>query len=275
MSSFLKRTISGALFVILITGGIILGRFSFFIVFLVLMELTMLEFYRLTFKARVKPQYLYGMILGAIVFIINHLFAIGMLGHFIFLGIIPLVLSIFLIELYRNHQKPIHNIAFTLLGIIYVAIPFSLLNYFVLSHTSYHIGYRTHILLGYFILLWTNDSGAYVVGLSIGRNRMFPRISPKKSWEGLVGGLFFTILASWILSLTFIEISFFHWAVIGLITASTGIFGDLVESMFKRSVGVKDSGKIMPGHGGLLDRFDCVLLSAPIVFVYLEIMMLI
>ncbi len=235
----------------------------------------MLEFYRLTFKARVKPQYLYGMILGAIVFIINHLFAIGMLGHYIFLGIIPLVLSIFLIELYRNHQKPIHNIAFTLLGIIYVAIPFSLLNYFVLSHTSYHIGYRTHILLGYFILLWTNDSGAYVVGLSIGRNRMFPRISPKKSWEGLVGGLFFTILASWILSLTFIEISFFHWAVIGLITASTGIFGDLVESMFKRSVGVKDSGKIMPGHGGLLDRFDCVLLSAPIVFVYLEIMMLI
>jgi phosphatidate cytidylyltransferase len=275
MSSFLKRTISGALFVILITGGIILGRFSFFIVFLVLMELTMLEFYRLTFKARVKPQYLYGMILGAIVFIINHLFAIGMLGHYIFLGIIPLVLSVFLIELYRNHQKPIHNIAFTLLGIIYVAIPFSLLNYFVLSHTSYHIGYRTHILLGYFILLWTNDSGAYVVGLSIGRNRMFPRISPKKSWEGLVGGLFFTILASWILSLTFIEISFFHWAVIGLITASTGIFGDLVESMFKRSVGVKDSGKIMPGHGGLLDRFDCVLLSAPIVFVYLEIMMLI
>jgi phosphatidate cytidylyltransferase len=275
LSSFLKRTISGALFVILITGGIILGRFSFFIVFLVLMELTMLEFYRLTFKARVKPQYLYGMILGAIVFIINHLFAIGMLGHYIFLGIIPLVLSIFLIELYRNHQKPIHNIAFTLLGIIYVAIPFSLLNYFVLSHTSYHIGYRTHILLGYFILLWTNDSGAYVVGLSIGRNRMFPRISPKKSWEGLVGGLFFTILASWILSLTFIEISFFHWAVIGLITASTGIFGDLVESMFKRSVGVKDSGKIMPGHGGLLDRFDCVLLSAPIVFVYLEIMMLI
>jgi phosphatidate cytidylyltransferase len=239
------------------------------------MELTMLEFYKITFKARVKPQYIYGMVLGGIVFIINHLFAIGILGHYIFLGIIPLILSIFLIELYRNHQKPIHNIAFTLLGIIYVALPFSLLNYFALSYTSYHIGYKTHILLGYFIMLWANDSGAYVVGLSIGKNRLFPRISPKKSWEGLVGGLFFTVLASWILSLTFIELSFFHWAVIGLITASTGIFGDLVESMFKRSVGVKDSGKIMPGHGGLLDRFDCVLISAPIVFVYLEIMMLI
>ncbi len=275
MSSFLKRTISGALFIVLIIGGIILGRYSFFLVFLVLMELTMLEFYKITFKARVKPQYIYGMVLGGIVFIINHLFAIGILGHYIFLGIIPLILSIFLIELYRNHQKPIHNIAFTLLGIIYVALPFSLLNYFALSYTSYHIGYKTHILLGYFIMLWANDSGAYVVGLSIGKNRLFPRISPKKSWEGLVGGLFFTVLASWILSLTFIELSFFHWAVIGLITASTGIFGDLVESMFKRSVGVKDSGKIMPGHGGLLDRFDCVLISAPIVFVYLEIMMLI
>jgi phosphatidate cytidylyltransferase len=275
LSSFLKRTISGALFIVLIIGGIILGRYSFFLVFLVLMELTMLEFYKITFKARVKPQYIYGMVLGGIVFIINHLFAIGILGHYIFLGIIPLILSIFLIELYRNHQKPIHNIAFTLLGIIYVALPFSLLNYFALSYTSYHIGYKTHILLGYFIMLWANDSGAYVVGLSIGKNRLFPRISPKKSWEGLVGGLFFTVLASWILSLTFIELSFFHWAVIGLITASTGIFGDLVESMFKRSVGVKDSGKIMPGHGGLLDRFDCVLISAPIVFVYLEIMMLI
>ncbi|MDX9770410.1 MAG: phosphatidate cytidylyltransferase [Tenuifilaceae bacterium] len=275
MSSFLKRTISGALFIVLIIGGIILGRFSFFIVFFVLMELTLLEFFRITFKARVKPQYLYGMVLGGLIFIMNHLFAIGMLGHYIFLGIIPLILSIFLIELYRNHQKPIHNIAFTLLGIIYVAIPFSLLNYFALSYSSYHIGYKTHILLGYFIMLWANDSGAYVVGLSIGKNRLFPRISPKKSWEGLVGGLFFTVLASWILSLVFIELSFFHWAVIGLITATTGIFGDLVESMFKRSVGVKDSGKIMPGHGGLLDRFDCVLISAPIVFVYLEIMMLI
>jgi len=275
LSSFLKRTISGALFIVLIIGGIILGRFSFFIVFFVLMELTLLEFFRITFKARVKPQYLYGMVLGGLIFIMNHLFAIGMLGHYIFLGIIPLILSIFLIELYRNHQKPIHNIAFTLLGIIYVAIPFSLLNYFALSYSSYHIGYKTHILLGYFIMLWANDSGAYVVGLSIGKNRLFPRISPKKSWEGLVGGLFFTVLASWILSLVFIELSFFHWAVIGLITATTGIFGDLVESMFKRSVGVKDSGKIMPGHGGLLDRFDCVLISAPIVFVYLEIMMLI
>lgn len=275
MNSFIKRTISGALFIVLIVGSIVLGRHSFAIVFLSLMLFSLLEFYRLTFKARVRPQYLYGLALGAIIFIINYLFAIGRIGNIIFLGIIPLVISVFVIELYRNHQKPLHNIAFTLLGLLYVAFPFSLLNYFALSYSSYRIGFQTHILLGYFILLWANDSGAYVVGLSIGRNKLFPRVSPKKSWEGLFGGIFATLLASWILSLFFTDVTLFHWFAIGLITCSMGVFGDLVESMFKRSIGVKDSGKFLPGHGGVLDRFDCLLLSAPVVFVYLEIMMLI
>jgi len=275
LSSFLKRTISGALFVILIVGAIILGRHSFVLVFLGLMLFSLLEFYKLTFKARVKPQYLYGLVLGGILFIINYLFAIGKIGHYIFLGIIPLVISVFIIEMYRNHQKPMHNIAFTLLGLFYVALPFSLLNYFALSYTSYRIGFQPQILLGYFILLWANDTGAYAVGLSIGRNKLFPRVSPKKSWEGLFGGVFTTLLAAWLLSLFFTNISLFNWLVIALITSSMGVFGDLVESMFKRSIGVKDSGKFLPGHGGILDRFDCMLLSAPVVFVYLEIMMII
>lgn len=275
MTSFLQRTITGTLFVIAIVGSIILGRYSFFLVFLVLTVATQLEFYRLSFKAKVKPQYLYGLLLGATIFAVNYLYAIGKLGNYIFLGIIPLVMSIFIIELFRNHQKPMHNIAFTLLGLIYVAFPFSLLNYFALDFSSYRIGYQTHILLGYFILIWANDSGAYAFGVSIGRNRLFPRISPKKSWEGLVGGIFTTVLTAWIISLFFLDISLTHWVMIGLIAAGMGVFGDLVESMFKRSLGLKDSGKFLPGHGGLLDRFDCMLLSAPIIFVYLEIMMII
>ncbi|HZJ73940.1 MAG TPA: phosphatidate cytidylyltransferase [Perlabentimonas sp.] len=275
MNPFIKRTVSGSLFVILIVGAIILGRYSFFLVFLALMELCLYEFYRLTFKARAKPQYLYGLILGALLFLANYLFAVGIIGYYIFLGFIPLTISIFIIELYRNRQRAMHNIAFTVLGLLYVAIPFSILNYFALSHSPLTIGYNTHILLGYFILLWANDSGAYVIGLSIGKNKLFPRISPKKSWEGLVGGIFATIIAAWILSLFFREISLLNWVAIGLITAVMGIFGDLVESMFKRSVRAKDSGKILPGHGGMLDRLDSVLLSAPVVFVYLEIMMLV
>ena len=275
MNPFIKRSISGILFVAIIVGAIILGRYSFLLVFLVLMEFSLYEFYRLTIKARVKPQYIYGLVLGALIFIANYLFAVGIIGSIIFLGFIPLIISIFIIELYRNRQKAIHSIAFTVLGLLYVAGPFSLLNYFVLSHSSLNIGYSTNLLLGFFILLWANDSGAYAVGLSVGRNKLFPRISPKKSWEGLIGGIFTSILAAWILSLFFYEISLFHWIAIGLITSTMGVFGDLVESMFKRSVNTKDSGKIIPGHGGMLDRFDSVLLSAPVVFVYLEIMMLI
>jgi phosphatidate cytidylyltransferase len=258
-----------------VVGALILGRYSYFVVFLGLMLYTLFEFYRLTFLARIRPQYFYGLVLGAVIFIVNYMYASGQIGEYIFLGIIPLIFSIFIIELYRNHQKPIHNIAITLLGLIYVVIPFSLLNYIVINYSSYKIDYHYNLLLGFFILLWANDSGAYIFGVSIGKNKLFPRISPKKSWEGLVGGLLVTALTAWILSLFFFEIGLFHWSVIGLICAVMGIFGDLVESMFKRSLGIKDSGKVIPGHGGLLDRFDCVLLSAPIVYVYLELMMLI
>jgi phosphatidate cytidylyltransferase len=275
LSTFLKRTISGSLFAIAILGSIILGRISFLIIFLALTIATMMEFYRFAYKARIRPQYLYALILGTIIFVMNYLFAIGKLGNYIFLGIIPLIISVFIIELFRNHNRPMHNIAFTLLGLLYVAFPFSLLNYFALSYSSYRIGYQTHILIGYFILLWANDTGAYAFGMSIGRNRLYPKISPKKSWEGLIGGFFTTALIAWIISLFFTNISLFHWMTIGLITAVMSVFGDLVESMFKRSIELKDSGKFLPGHGGLLDRFDGMLLSVPVVFVYLEMMMLI
>lgn len=275
MSNFLKRTISGTLFVIAIIGSILLGRYSFLLVFLALSVFTLYEFYKMGFKSRIRPQLLLGLVLGGLIFIVNYFFAIGKLGPFIFLGLIPLVLSVFIIELYRNHNKPIHNIAFTLLGLIYVAFPFALLNYFVLSYSSYRIGYQSHLLIGFFALTWANDSGAYAFGVSIGRNKLFPRISPKKSWEGLIGGFFVTTLMAWLLSLFFLEVSLFHWMMIAFITAVMSIFGDLVESMFKRSIGVKDSGKFLPGHGGILDRFDSVLLAIPVVFVYLEMMMLI
>lgn len=239
------------------------------------MVATLHEFYRISFKARLRPQYFYGITLGVMLFAICYLHAIGKLGSYVFLGFLPLLISIFIIELYRNRQKPIHNIASTLLGIFYIAFPFALLNYFALSYASYSIGYKTSILIGFFVLTWANDSGAYAFGVSLGRNKLFPKVSPKKSWEGLIGGIFTTMLAAWILSLFYFEVSRFHWLTIGLIVAIMSVFGDLVASMFKRSVGVKDSGKFLPGHGGMLDRFDCMLLSVPVVFVYLEMMMLI
>lgn len=275
MSTFLKRTISGTLFVIIIIGSILLGRYSFLLVFVTLMLFSLYEFYKICLQSRVRPQILYGMLLGALIFATNYFFAIGKIGVYIFLGLIPLFLSVFIIELYRNQNKPLHNIAFTLLGLLYVALPFSLLNYIVLSYSSYRIGYQSHLLIGFFALAWANDSGAYAFGVSIGKNKLFPKISPKKSWEGLVGGFFITALVAWLISMVYPEVSLFHWFSIAFITAVMSVFGDLVESMFKRSIGTKDSGKFLPGHGGVLDRFDGILFAAPVVFVYLEMMMLI
>jgi phosphatidate cytidylyltransferase len=117
--------------------------------------------------------------------------------------------------------------------------------------------------------MWSNDSGAYIVGSLLGKHKLFERISPKKTWEGFIGGALFTLLAAWIISKFLHELSLIHWLVVGTITFTCGTFGDLIESQLKRSANMKDSGKILPGHGGILDRFDSILFSAPIVFVYL------
>lgn len=218
---------------------------------------------------------MFGILLGVTVFTWSYLYASGAIEPITIFGILPLIISVYIIELYRGHQRPFQNIAFTLAGVIYISIPFSLLNYFVLNGSSFRLSYTPDILLGFFFLTWANDTGAYLFGMSIGKHRLFPRISPKKTWEGFIGGIVVTLLVAWIISIFFDRISFNHWLTIALITSIIGVFGDLVESMFKRSINVKDSGKFLPGHGGLLDRFDSILLSAPVVYAYLEVMMLI
>lgn len=275
MSNFLLRTISGTLFVISIIGALIIGKYSFLIVYGAILALSMFEFYNLSLKARIKPQIFLGILIGLSIFIASYLFAIGMIEGILLTGFIPIIMTVFIFELYRNHRRPFHNIAFTYLGILYIAVPISLFNFIVFGSTSVNITYSYEILLGYFFLIWANDTGAYLFGVSIGKHRMFPRISPKKSWEGFFGGIIFTTIIAWAISLYFHNITFAHWLMIGLISAIAGVFGDLVESMYKRSLEVKDSGKFLPGHGGILDRFDSIFLSAPIVFAYLKIMMLV
>jgi phosphatidate cytidylyltransferase len=275
LSNFLLRTISGILFVVSIIGALIIGKFTFLVVFSGILILSMFEFYTLTYKARIKPQFFLGILIGISLFVGSYLYTTGNIEALFLLGFIPLVISVFIFELYRNHKRPFHNIAYTYLGIFYIAVPLSLFNFMVFDSTTLQYSYSYEILLSYFILIWANDTGAYLFGVSIGKRRMFPRISPKKSWEGFLGGIIFTIIVAWVISLYFHNITFAHWLVIGLISAIIGVFGDLVESMFKRSLDVKDSGKFLPGHGGVLDRFDSVFLSAPIVFAYLKIMMLV
>lgn len=258
-----------------VVGSLFIGEATFLIVFSAILVLSMFEFYTLSRKARIKPQFFLGILIGLSFFVGSYLYATGNIEAPFLLGFIPLLTCVFIFELYRNHKHPFHNIAFTYLGVLYIAIPISLFNFMVFNSTTIECSYTYEILLSYFLLIWANDTGAYLFGVSIGKHKIFPRISPKKSWEGFFGGLFFTAIVAWAISLYFHNITFAHWLVIGLLSAIIGVFGDLVESMLKRSIDVKDSGKFLPGHGGVLDRFDSVFLSAPIVFAYLKIMMIV
>ncbi len=275
MSEFLKRTISGLLFVIVLVGAIYIGHITFFIIFLAVMVATLLEFYHLGVKAKIHPQALMGIFIGIALFTWSYFYSSGRIERITIFGFIPILISIFVIELYRHHQKPMQNISFTLFGLIYIALPFSLLNFIAINGSSFRMEYNPNLLLGLLFLVWANDTGAYIVGVNLGKHKMIPRISPKKSWEGFVGGIATTLVVAWIIAGIFNEISLRHWLVLGAITALMAVLGDLVESMFKRSIGVKDSGKFLPGHGGLLDRFDALIMTIPVAYAYMEVIMII
>jgi phosphatidate cytidylyltransferase len=151
------------------------------------------------------------------------------------------------------------------MGIIYVMVPFMFFHALAYSDG----GFNFHLPLGFLVMLWANDTGAYLSGYFFGRTKLFERHSPKKTWEGFIGGVLIAAIAGFIFSRFYTELAWQHWVIIGVLIGCFGTLGDLVESMFKRSINIKDSGGILPGHGGLLDRFDGLLISAPIIFAYL------
>jgi phosphatidate cytidylyltransferase len=267
-SNFKQRVITSIVFVIVLVGGTILHSSALFVIFSAIVIIGMLEFYKIAAKAQHKPQVISGLVFGFYVLISNFLIAANLADKIIYFSYIPFVALLMIIELFRQNKNPFSNVAVTLMGAIYVSMPFGLLSYLVF-YPPFGDTYNPSFLIAYFLLMWANDSGAYIVGSLIGKHKLFERISPKKTWEGFIGGAFFTLLAAWAISLFLHELSLMHWLFVGTITFSFGTFGDLIESQLKRSVEMKDSGKILPGHGGILDRFDSILFSAPIVFVYL------
>jgi len=183
---------------------------------------------------------------------------------------LPVAAIIFILELYRRKQYPFQNIALTLTGIIYIVIPVMVMIKIALGFTPGDDDtYHGEVIMGCIFILWALDTGAYMIGSWIGKNRLFERISPKKSWEGFFGGLIVALFAAWLVSVWFPDLTLTEWMIVAIIISVTGTLGDLVESMLKRSLGVKDSGTIFPGHGGILDRFDALLISIPFVFFYL------
>lgn len=269
-NNFLQRVATSAVFVLVLVGGTILHSTVLFVIFSVIVFIGMLEFYKITIKSKHKPQIISGLIFGIFVLMSNFLIAANLATTKLYFLYIPFVAAFMVVELFRQNKNPVNNVALTLFGAVYVSMPFGLLSYLVF-YPPFGNQYNPSFLIAYFLLMWSNDSGAYIVGSLIGKHKLFERVSPKKTWEGFVGGALFTLAAAWLISGFLHEIDLWHWLAIGTITFTFGTFGDLIESQLKRSVDMKDSGKILPGHGGILDRFDSILVSAPIVFVYLMI----
>lgn len=268
MSNLVVRTLTGIIIVISILGSILLGKFYFGGLFLIFTILGTFEFFQMLEKTEIIAQKHFGTILASILYILLFLVAIKAISAMYLVAMVLLVFVIPVRELYRtDSDKPLPNIASTLFGIVYVAIPFGLMNF------MYYYGNPKaetfHLLLGFFVILWTADTFAYLTGTKFGKNRLFERISPKKSWEGSIGGAVAALVAAYIFSIWFTEMSLAHWLGYALVIVVSGTYGDLVESMFKRSLSIKDSGNILPGHGGILDRFDAVFLSVPAAILYL------
>ena len=249
-------------------GSILLGKFTFLALFAAITVAGVHEYLKLVAADGVTPQKWYAMFFSAALFLVSWLNASGAISAKWFWIFLPLYFISFVSELFRKIDKPFNGLAHTNLSLAYVALPFSLTNFLVFTPESH---FAPWILIGLFFLVWTNDTGAYLVGSAIGRTKLFERISPKKTWEGSIGGAALALGVASILSIYVKEISLTSWLILALIVSTIGTYGDLVESMLKRSLGIKDSGNLLPGHGGILDRFDALILAIPFAVCYLKL----
>lgn len=261
------RAITAFFFVVVMLSSLLCGTVTFSIFFLFLSIFSTEEFYKLVRVEGVKPNSIGGWILAGSVYLSVALYFFYELPLTILLLSVPFFVSVIIAELYRDLKNPFHNIALTIFGVVFATVPFC----FFYALGFINGSYSWHLPLAFLILLWSSDTGAYLFGISLGKTKLFEKHSPKKSWEGFAGGLLCSVLSGFVLSMYFPEISRIDWIVVSVIIVVFGTFGDLSESMLKRSVSIKDSGSFLPGHGGLLDRFDGLLLAAPLVFVYLSL----
>lgn len=267
-SNLTQRIIAALVAVPIIIASIFYSPVTFWLLFLFISILTQYEFYKLIGLNGNLPLSIYGTFCGATLNTLAFLVEREILPFRYYYLIIPLLTVTFFIKLYKKtDSKPFENLGYTFLGIIYVAVPFTLVNELVIEEGHY----KPYLMMGVLLILWVNDSGAYFAGSLMGKRKLFERISPKKTWEGLIGGAVFSVLAAFIYGQYYTQLELWKWLGIAVIIVITGTLGDLVESLFKRSIAIKDSGSIIPGHGGFLDRFDGLLLSMPFILTFLKI----
>ncbi len=263
-----QRLITGVLGSAGIIFGVVYSDWMYFLIFFIICLFSLIEFYDLSGLDGLKPQKVFGTFCGMVIHCLSFFIERNDIASKFYILFFPLLSCVYVIKLYKkSERKPFTNIAFTFLGIFYVAVPFALLNAAAFENGRYNY----EIIFGCLFILWASDTGAYFAGTYFGKRKLFERISPKKSWEGAFGGALLATIFALGISNYFHSLAFWQWMVINVIIIIGGVYGDLVESMFKRSIEIKDSGDSLPGHGGFLDRFDGLLISAPFIVAFLKI----
>lgn len=283
LRNFIVRTLSGAVLLLVVLGASFIGYMGYAALLLLITVGGVLEFYNMARAKGVEPQRCVGLLAAISLFVAGAISGIKRLDGgcccldtYLSVAVIATVLFfalIFFVEIFRNRQTPTLNIATTIMGVGYVALPMALMAMVPLMLGGYD-DWKPWCFICYLFLVWGNDVFAYLVGVTMGKHRMCERLSPKKSWEGFVGGVLGS-LAMGMLGAYITGGSYGLWLGLAVVVSLSSVLGDLVESMFKRDAGVKDSGDIIPGHGGILDRFDALILSAPCAFIYLYVASLI
>lgn len=273
MKNLIIRVLTGAIFGIVLISSICLHPLSFLILFSLITALTLWEFCGLVKQyENTRLQQIMNTIGGVYLFVATFTYANELVDGKIFLPYLLFLILTMIAELYYKAPNPINNWAYTLFAQLYVAGCFSILNFIGTEpNTPGMMSYSPLMVMAIFIFVWLSDTGAYFVGSMIGKRKLFERISPKKSWEGFFGGLFFALASSQALAWYAPEIGRLTWLGLALTVVLFGTWGDLIESLLKRTIGVKDSGNLLPGHGGMLDRFDSVILAAPASYIYIEL----
>jgi len=267
MTNLLARVGTAILAASILLFCVLNGKYTFLLFFFVLAVVSLNEFYALAASREIKPVRTLSLLTGALAYCSVALYLVNLVQlKFFFFLVIPLY-TVFITALLKKQVHPFTNIAFTLTGLIYTVLP--VIFYISLAFVTGTHRYDHQPALGFLFLLWANDTGAYFAGMFFGKHRLLERVSPKKTWEGFAGGAVLALVVAYVISNHYTRLSLLHWFIISLLIIVFGTLGDLVESLYKRELDVKDSGALLPGHGGVLDRFDGMLLSAPFVFLYL------
>lgn len=274
MKGLIKRGITAFIFGAVMLGGIYGGPYAFVSLFALITGLCLWEFFEIVLSKNKRIDLIrrfLGLGLGLAPFLLAAVLQLELVndkGVFIAISsllLFPFIFSAFVYELYTRSEHPFINVAYIVLGMAYIGVPFALLEFIAFEDGFFY----ANTVFGLLVLTWFNDTGAYMVGSRMGRTPLFPRISPKKTWEGAGGGAAATFIAAFLVFIIFKELRLADWFVLAAIVTVFGTLGDLIESMLKRSVQIKDSGALLPGHGGLLDRFDGFIFLLPFATAYL------